>query len=212
MPLYRFRCAAALAAACLVAALPAHATEPAPVHPTTRPAAVASADARWDRLGQAHWLKDGRDDAARTVYVFTDPNCPYCTKLWSDARPWVDGGRVQLRHIVVGVLTPSSPGKAAALLGDKAPAAALDAYERAHAFTVATRIASGHPHALDDAGLQPLAVIPPALAAELAANESLMTSLGIQGTPGVVWLDDRGVLHAQSGIAPGQLARVLGPR
>ena len=81
-------------------------------------------DAVWGRLEKSHRIVDGRADAPRTVYVFTDPNCPYCNKLWADARPWVDAGKLQLRHVMVGILTPTSVGKAAALLGDKNPAAA----------------------------------------------------------------------------------------
>jgi hypothetical protein len=94
------------------------------------------------------------------VYVFTDPNCPYCNKFWADAQAWVDSGKVQLRHIMVGILTPTSADKAAALLGDKNPAAALNAYEQSHASTNAKVLASGHPELLDDTGLKPVTNIP----------------------------------------------------
>ena len=77
----------------------------------------------------ARWIADGRESAPRTV--FTDPNCPYCNKLWADARPCVDAGKRQLRHVMVGILTPTSAGKAAALLGAKDPAAAMDTHARA---------------------------------------------------------------------------------
>ena len=52
-----------------------------------------------------------KKDAPGTVYVFTDPNCPYCSKFWADARPWVDSGAVVLRHVMVGILTPTSAGR-----------------------------------------------------------------------------------------------------
>ena len=110
----------------------------------------------WGQLAQATWLADGQAKAPRTVYVFTDPNCPYCNKFWSDARPWVDSGKVQLRHVIVGILTPTSPGKAAALLADKNPAQALDAYERGHLAATLKAMASGRLRPLGDAGLQPL--------------------------------------------------------
>lgn len=60
----------------------------------------------WKQLGASHWIQDGKKDAPRTVYVFTDPNCPYCNKFWSDARPWVDSGKVVLRHVMVGERRP----------------------------------------------------------------------------------------------------------
>jgi thiol:disulfide interchange protein DsbG len=83
----------------------------------------------WKQLEASHWIADGQAKAPRSVYVFTDPNCPYCNKFWADARPWVDSGKVTLRHIMVGILTPTSAAKAAALLADKNPSAALAAHE-----------------------------------------------------------------------------------
>ena len=73
----------------------------------------------WKQLESSTWIADGSKKAPRVVYVFTDPNCPYCNKFWSDARPWVKADKVQLRHVMVGILGPTSPGKAAALLSAK---------------------------------------------------------------------------------------------
>jgi len=146
----------------------------------------------WSKLESSHWIQDGKKDAPRTVYVFTDPNCPYCNKFWADARPWVDSGKVVLRHVMVGILTPTSAGKAAALLADKDPAAALAAYERGHMDQNAKSIASRQVRPLGDAGLKPLADIPAAIQTKLAANERLMASLGLQATPAMVWRDTDG--------------------
>ena len=126
-------------------------------------AAVAKpmADAAWDQLAKSRWIADGQEGAARVVYVFTDPNCPYCNKLWADARPWVDAGKVQLRHVMVGILTPTSAAKAAALLSEADPAAALAAYEKAHVASNANTMAAGRPKPLGDDGAKPLASVPP---------------------------------------------------
>jgi thiol:disulfide interchange protein DsbG len=175
-------------------------------------AVVSSIDPRWAELGHSRWISDGRDDAPRKVYVFTDPNCPFCTKLWSDARPWVDSGRVQLRHVIVGVLTVTSEGKAAAMLGDKDPAGKLASYESSHAFSVASMLASGRPHPFEDASLVPLSSIPTGLQADLAGNLRLMTSLGIRATPGVAWLGADGKVQERQGLRPQDLADVFGPR
>src|SRR3546814_8987929 len=61
--------------------------------------------------------------------MFSDPNCPYCNMFWKQARPWVESGKVQLRHIMVGMLRADSAGKSAALLSAKDPRAALNEHE-----------------------------------------------------------------------------------
>ncbi len=169
-------------------------------------------EAVWSKLEKSHWIADGREDAPRTVYVFTDPNCPYCNKLWADARPWVDAGKVQLRHVMVGILTPTSAGKAAALLGDKNPAAALDAYERRHVASNAKTLASGRPKPLGDDSLKPLSVVPAGIAAQLDANDALMASYGLQATPALVWKDAKGVVQMRQGAPESELAAIFGPR
>ena len=170
------------------------------------------ADAVWGQLEKSHWIADGREGAPRTVYVFTDPNCPYCNKLWADARPWVDAGKVQLRHVMVGILTPTSAGKAAALLSAKDPAAAMDAYERGHMASNAKTLASGRPKPLGDDGLKPLETVPPALAAQLDANAKLMASYGLRATPALVWKDARGGVQMRQGAPEADLAVIFGPR
>lgn len=169
------------------------------------------ADAVWKQLEASHWIQDGKKNAPRTVYVFTDPNCPFCNKFWADARPWVDSGKVVLRHVMVGVLTPTSPGKAAALLADKNPSAALEAYERSHAKANGKALDTGRPRPLDG-GLKPLSTIPPEIASKLAANEKLMGALGVQATPAMVWRDAAGALQVRTGAPESSLPVILGPR
>ncbi|KIG11193.1 Thioredoxin-like fold-containing protein [Burkholderia sp. MR1] len=166
----------------------------------------------WALLGRASWVADGKSSAPKIVYVFTDPNCPYCSKFWAEARPWVDAGRVQVRHVLVGILTPSSPGKAAALLAAHDPASALHGYEARQTRTVAVQIAAGHPRPLEDASLKPLTPIPADINQELVANAALMQAMSMQATPAFVWRDESGDVHAQVGLPPDQLDTVLGPK
>lgn len=166
----------------------------------------------WGQLQKSHWVADGNDKAPRTVYVFTDPNCPYCNKLWSDARPWVDSGKVQLRHVIVGILTPTSPGKAAAVLADKNPVARLNAYERGQAASSAKALASGRPRPLSDRGMKPLAAIPAAIQAQLDANEKIMSNLGLRATPALVWRDAKRAVQMRTGAPDPTLAEIFGPR
>lgn len=153
--------------------------------------------ATWDALSQSHWVADGSDEATHIVYMFTDPNCPFCHKFWEQARPWVETGNVQIRHILVGMLTQTSPGKAAAILHSDDPAQALYDHEKAG----------------PDEGVDPLADIPEEITERLDHNAELMSQLQIQGTPGIFYFDQDGALQIQRGAPLDQdLELILGPR
>ena len=70
-------------------------------------------------IGQASWIAEGK--GPHVVYIFFDPNCPYCHRLYETARPWVKQGKLELRWIPVGILMTTSHGKAAAMLGASDP-------------------------------------------------------------------------------------------
>jgi thiol:disulfide interchange protein DsbG len=190
---------------------PAFAADPmaAVAHPSA--AADAASQALLSQLQRAAWIADGSDAAPRVVYVFTDPNCPFCNRFWSDARPWVDAGKVQLRHLIVAVLTPTSAGKAAALYSSKDPASAFAAHEGANAPANARLMAAGHIQPLGDLGIKSLPHVPAAVQAMLDNNERLMASLHLDGTPGVVWTNANGVIQARAGVPPGELDNILLP-
>ncbi|MGV8942109.1 MAG: thiol:disulfide interchange protein DsbG [Lysobacter sp.] len=151
----------------------------------------------WAKLESAAWVQDGKTTAPRTVYTFSDPNCPYCNRFWEAARPWIDAGKVQLRHVMVGVIRPDSANKAAAILTASSPEQALVSNERNYA--------SG--------GIKPAATVSAKVRADLNANELLMVELGFQGTPGILFLDVNGNVQRRSGMPqPADLTTVLGPR
>ncbi|MCQ4323562.1 thiol:disulfide interchange protein DsbG [Stutzerimonas stutzeri] len=151
----------------------------------------------WARMEGSSWIADGRADAPRIVYLFSDPNCPYCNLFWKQARPWVEAGKVQLRHIMVGMLRADSAGKSAALLGAKEPEAALNAHEAAGKASK----------------LKPLDKIPAELERQLTDNLMLMGELGAQATPAIFYLDDNGRLQQHQGAPrPDALDLIMGPR
>ncbi|WP_434656595.1 thiol:disulfide interchange protein DsbG [Pseudomonas sp. R3-56] len=151
----------------------------------------------WAKMQASSWIADGSKDAPRTVYLFSDPNCPYCNMFWEQARPWVNAGKVQLRHIMVGIIREDSPGKSAALLAAKEPEKALADHEKA---------GKGSP-------LKPLKAIPPAIQAKLDANQQLMDELELSATPAIFYLDDQGDLQQQQGApSPDKLVKILGPK
>ena len=157
----------------------------------------------WNELEHARWIADGRDDAPRRIYVFMDANCGYCVKLWAQSRPWVDAGKVQLRYLMVGVISPTSGGKAATILADRNPSARLDAYERAHAFGVA-------PHAMGHPDVEPLDPIPPALGRLLDDHLRLMVGLSLRGTPGIAFRALNGQVATRPGLSAEDMALIFG--
>ncbi|MCK9988995.1 MAG: thiol:disulfide interchange protein DsbG [Rugosibacter sp.] len=151
----------------------------------------------WKQLEKSTWIGDGKNNAPRVIYTFTDPNCPYCNKFWSDARPWVASGEVQLRHVMVAILGPTSPGKAAAILAAKDPQAALNQHEQQHA----------------KGGAKPLSQVPEKIRAQLDANQELMRQLGSSATPTIFYKDAGGNLQKKQGAPSAEtLASILGPR
>ena len=151
----------------------------------------------WAKMEASHWIADGNQDAPRVVYLFSDPNCPYCNMFWEQARPWVKAGKVQLRHIMVGIIREDSPGKSAALLASKDPAKALDDHEKAGKKST----------------LKALKTIPADVQAKLDANMRLMDELELSATPAIFYMDDKGELQQQQGApSPDKLAKILGPK
>ncbi len=117
----------------------------------------------WQSLEESHWIQDGDADAPRIVYTFTDGNCPYCRQLWQEARPWVDAGEVQLRHIMVGILAPNSPALAATILGAEDPSNALHRHSAGESIA-----ASAQPRDIEE---------------QVYTNNQLFEELGLYATP-----------------------------
>lgn len=151
----------------------------------------------WSQLNDSSWVLDGDIEAPRIVYTFSDPNCPYCNQFWKAARPWIDAGAVQLRHVMVGMLKADSATKAAAILDAPDSSAALRENEQ--------NFARG--------GITPKRSIPNSTRRTLEDHRMLMMTLGFRGTPGIVALDDDGLLQTVNGMPQsGALEALLGPR
>jgi thiol:disulfide interchange protein DsbG len=154
-------------------------------------------EASWTKLEAATWVQDGNPNAPRVIYTFTDPNCPYCNRFWIAARPWIESGNVQLRHVMVGVIRQDSPAKAAAILQARSPEEALSENERKHA----------------DGGIAPLDRIDGDTTAKLDRNATLMTELGFGGTPAIVFRTEEGKINTFAGMpSEAQMGMLLGPQ
>jgi len=151
----------------------------------------------WGQMEKSNWIADGKADAPRVVYLFSDPNCPYCNMFWEQARPWVESGKVQLRHIMVGIIREDSAAKAAALFTANDPQGALHDHEKAG----------------KGSSLKPLDAIPAPIQAKLDANMKLMADLELSATPAIFYLDENGDLQQQQGApSANKLVKILGPK
>lgn len=142
-------------------------------------------ESAWERLEDAHWIVEGDPNAERVVYVFTDPNCPYCNAFWRAARPYI-GEAVQLRHIMVAILREDSLGKSARILAADSPAETLQRHERSH----------------EEGGITPMTDIPNDIRARIQANTDLMRSLGAHATPAIFFRDSNGEVRQRMGMQP----------
>lgn len=150
----------------------------------------------WDALEASGWVQDGDPSAERVIYTFTDANCPFCNELWHEARPWIEAGKVQLRHVMVGVIRADSAGKAATILEADDPESAMTQNVMNHA----------------EGGVEPASPISAEVSRQLSSNVDLMRQLGFSGTPGMVARADDGSLTLRPGVPRGPaLEELFGP-
>lgn len=158
-------------------------------HDLTSPAMRKVADsglgaAQWAMLEQSSWVLEGNPQAKRVVYVFSDTRCPYCHHLWQASQPWLEHGDVQVRNILVAVISPDSLPEAASI---------LDAADPTKAWQDNERTFGKHAKPAANAGSA-------AARAKVQANSELMTTLGFFGTPALIYQGADGKIHALSGM------------
>lgn len=148
------------------------------------------------RLDRASWIAAGAKTSARVVYVFTDPDCPFCNDLWT-ALKTAKSPDVQIRYLLVAVIDADSKGKDAAILESKDPAATLERHERDYG----------------RGGVAPKLTWLPATSETISVNADLMAALHIFGTPGLVYLDEHNQVKVFAGMPdPAQLRTIVGKR
>ncbi len=142
-----------------------------------------------DALDADYLVRQGPEDAP-ALYVFADPNCIFCHKLYQRTDPLVKAGKLRIHWIMVSVLGRSSVGRAAAILSADDPAAAL-AQDEAQ-FDART----------EQGGITPQQ--PSVRVADvLDHNRQAMFEVGGTGTPTVLFRDAHGHWQAREGMPPG---------
>ncbi|QSP93892.1 thiol:disulfide interchange protein DsbG [Marinobacter salinisoli] len=137
----------------------------------------------WKKLEAASWVAEGPPEANRIVYAFTDPNCGYCLVLRQKARDYLSRG-IQLRHIMVGIIQPSSLAKSAGVISASDPVSQLDFHETEY----------------PDSWLVSDDNIPGDIRERILANHRLMEELGASVTPTVFYRDQNGVVQRIDGL------------
>jgi thiol:disulfide interchange protein DsbG len=72
------------------------------------------------------FLEQGKSDAPHKMYIMLDPNCPHCHTAYMSLQEPIQAGNLAVRWILVGNITPTSQGKALAILGADDPLQALN--------------------------------------------------------------------------------------
>lgn len=111
----------------------------------------------------------GSTMAARTVYVFFDPQCPHCAALWLAAKPLKSQARFV--WMPVTLLNPTSTTQGAALLASADPVTAMDQHEASMAAKQGGIVAQGDVEAQK---------------AQVMANTALMNRYGFGSVPVIV--------------------------
>ncbi|WP_100640400.1 thiol:disulfide interchange protein DsbG [Marinobacter salexigens] len=149
----------------------------------------------WVEIEASNWLRDGDADAPVIVYTFTDPNCPFCHRFRNAAKPWIDAGKVQLRHVMVGILAQDSLPKAATILGSGDPAMALKENLQNH----------------DKGGIEVDRKVVSANAKKIRENNQLMSSLGLSATPSTYFKNSDGSIGMKQGAPrPADMEAIMG--
>ncbi len=167
--------------------------------PPPPPLPQSAVDALLAAAQRAGGIVDGR--SRNRLYVFFDPNCPYCHKLYDDVRPYVARDQVSVSWITVGFLAPSSLPKAAAIVQARDPLAALRRNEAGYG--LARNGGRG-------GGVAPAATITPAARARLMHNLDLLRGIHVFGVPVMVWRGTDGQARMMLGeISASRLAELI---
>lgn len=138
----------------------------------------------WDALAKTHWIAEGDPNPEHIVYAFTDPNCPYCAMFWQESQPYLEQSRVQVRHIMVGFLRPSSEPKAATILAADNPAEAL----------------ARHENSFKQGGTPEDKNVNQKFVEQVRENTRFMKSNDIFATPTIIFKDTNGRVQQKQGM------------
>jgi len=141
----------------------------------------------YQQLAIIHWFADGENNAPHKMYVFIDPNCIYCHLLSKELRPLIDAGKLQVRWVPIGLIKPTSLGKAAALLHSDSSAESVALLKQDEAYFNKQQ---------EEGGIEPLQQGQGGMSVNLAfsrvqANNAFFKQY-LQGTPAIFYKENQG--------------------
>ena len=154
----------------------------------------------WNQILAQHitYIQEGH--SGPVIYDFQDPNCPYCHVMYDHEAPLIKAGKLTVRYVPVAFLTPQSPAEAAAWLQSPHPLMALKHFET----IVGPALHSGSYRLL------PKTTPTAKTTKELKLNLDMMSALGFDGTPAILYRVKSGQLGRIPGmISEKQLAELL---
>ena len=137
--------------------------------PVTAPKAAAQAVSVETLAAEGKGFSVGSTMAARTVYVFFDPQCPHCAALWVAAKPLKSQARFV--WMPVSLINPTSTTQGAALLAAADPVMAMDQHEASMVAKQGGIMAKGDVEAQK---------------AQVTANTALMNRYGFGSVPVII--------------------------
>lgn len=144
--------------------------------------------ALYPQLDKTGYITEGATQSPKSViYIFFDPNCPFCHLTWKALQPYEKVG-LQVRWVPVAYLKPDSVGKAAAIMEAKDKTAAFRENEMKYDGPA------------DEGGVKALPKPSAATAAQLQSNMVLMQKFGAFGTPALIWKDKNGHVQMKAGL------------
>jgi thiol:disulfide interchange protein DsbG len=159
---------------------------------TTTPPKKLTAGILWNQILAHHitYIQEGHHGPI--IYDFQDPNCPYCHVMYEHEAPLIKAGKLIVRYVPVAFLTPQSPAEAAAWLQSPHPLMTLKHFEA----IVGPALRSGSFRHL------PKTTPTAKTLDELKRNSEIMSALGFEGTPAILYRVKKG----QLGRIPGMIS------
>lgn len=138
------------------------------------------------KLEKASYVVEGQAANPKSlIYVFVDPNCPFCHMLWRALQPYEKAG-LQVRWLLVDTLGPTSMPKAVEVLAAPDKAAAFRKMEDNYGkpWNPAGISAESHPEIVEG----------------IRKNSEMLSGFALGGTPGIVWKDADGKVNVKAGM------------
>jgi thiol:disulfide interchange protein DsbG len=136
---------------------------------------------------QANWIQQGSDNAAHKLYIFFDPNCIYCHRLYQNIQNDIASGVLQVRWIPVGLVKDDSAGKSAKI---------LSADNTNEALALLKLDESSFNYLTEEGGITALAKgndkVSQKAYQQVEQNNQLFEKYGFSGTPVIVYKNSKG--------------------